>query len=941
MPVTVVCPACSATLPNVPDHLLGKSIKCTACREPVKVVPAAETPVRKAVSLPPLAPPPPSAAATPVSSVKVARTIPAVVAPPPPAEAEAIDVDVIEDDDADDEVIDVEVMADEPPPPTPPKRVMVTKSPPQVPARRPVEEDDEPAPAPRSKRRPVEDADQEDRPKPKRKPVAAGDADDRPAKKPAARKGADAGDDDAPRSKARRGEEDEEYRPKKKKSALPLVLGLLVGLVVIGGGAVAVVLLTKQPEAAQGTTGPVWVPPPNVTPPTDTPKPTEPAPPPTTPATRPAPTETRPTTPPATTPKPPATTPKLPDPPVQPVNRDRISDEALAKLKSGTVYIEVDDGMGGGGTGSGWFGGEPGLIVTNAHVLGMLYPGAKEPAKITVFTESGVKGQQKQYEGQKVKVLAVDREMDLGILQIINESDLPAPLPTRPAAKMRELDKLVCLGFPGGRRLAERNRSTDPPNVTVTSSAISAFRTADGGNLNAVQIQGGVVHGNSGGPVCDLDGNVIGVAVRVDIDHRGQMTNIAYAVPVEYVGGLLAGRAAEAVIGQGYVRGDRVVYPVAVRCADAMGRLKSVGVGVWVGEKGKLRPAGDTHTEAGGDIGYREVPLVYDKAKKVATGEIDYPRDTDGRVYWAQAFYANSLTTKRYLAGNPLPVGDTPVERVIADLTPRFPVGTESTLTVTHRLTVNERQEKGGGETFARWTMSQTLKASEQVEKSKAAAAHAQLDLVMTGDDAKLEYQLPGEPPALPKDLHDAKEAITKWGGLVAVARDGRAGGSTVTQLGLPPALDGAKKDTATRLAQQWAATATESLVRLPGKKVNAGDTWTDSLTHTFKLRPELLLADARGAVVGTVKEEVTYTYLGRRDRAGRGEVVLKVDGLLRPVGSDSTTCGSVDGRLVVDEKTGVVLSAEVKREFDLEGKAGGTTVRATGSEVVKVSREK
>jgi hypothetical protein len=419
------------------------------------------------------------------------------------------------------------------------------------------------------------------------------------------------------------------------------------------------------------------------------------------------------------------------------------------------------------------------------------------------------------------------------------------------------------------------------------------------------------------------------------------MTNIAYAVPVEYVGGLLAGRAAEAVIGQGYVSGDRVVYPVSVRCADAMGRLRGVGVGVWIGEKGKPRPAGDTHAEAGGDVGFREVPLVYDKVKKVATGEIDFPKDTDGRVYWAQAFYSNALTPKRFLAGTTLPTDDMPVERVFADLTPKFPVGSESTLSVSHALTVNERQEKGGVETFARWTMAQTLKAKELIERGKTPVAPVQLDLVMTADDAKLEYQLPGDSPALPKDLHDAKEAISKWGGLVSVGRDGRATGNTVAQLGLPPNLDAGKKETATRLAQQWAATVTESLVKLPNKKVAAGDTWTDSQTHTFKLRPELLLADAKGVAVGVVKEEVTYTYLGRRDRAGRGEVVVKVEGVLRPVGSDATTCGSVDGRLVIEEKTGVVLSSRVKREFDLEGKGGVTTVRATGTEVVTVSRGK
>lgn len=932
MPVTVICPACATTLPGVPDTLVGKTIKCTACHEPVKVIASASTP--KAAPLPPLAPPPPPS--------RMARAVPVAPAPVP----EVIDVEVIEDEPTlaaeVEEAVDVDVIDDDPTP-APVKQSATTRPTPPVAARRPrdIEEDDAPTPAPTRRAMAAEEPDEA----PKRKVVTARRAEEEPRAK--SRTAAD----DAPKGKNRRDEG--EYQPK-KKSALPLILGVLAGLVVIGGGgAAAVVMLMKSPESAQATNTTPQEPPPTVA---------GPVVPPTTPATKPQPPEDPPK--PVDPPKPPMDPVKPVDPPVKPVdppvkpvdppvkpvdppkppaNRDRIASEALAALKRSTVYIEVEDLDGGGGSGSGWFGGEPGLIITNAHVLGMIYPGAKEPAKITVFTDAGNKGKQKQYEGQKVKILAVDRDMDLAVLQIINEPDLPPPLPLRPASQTQELDKLVCLGFPGGRRLSDRNRSTEPPSITVTESSISAFRNDDGGNLYSVQIQGGVVHGNSGGPVCDLDGKVIGVAVRVDIDQRGQMTNIAYAVPSEYVTGLLAGRATEGIIGQGYIKGDRVVYPVSVRCADAMNRLKGVGVGMWIGEQGASRPTGDAHKEAKGDVGYREIPLTYDKVKKVATGEIDFPKDADGRIYWAQAFYSNTMTAKRYLAGTPIPPGELPVERKPADLTPRYPVGSEFTLTIAHQLKVSEKLEKNGVESFGRFTVGQELKLKELVEKSKTPTAHAQLDLMMAGDVAKMEVGLSGDRSGLPKELLDAQESITKWSGLLSVARDGRAAGSTVSQLGIAGSADAAKRELANRLSQQWASTVGEAVIKLPGKSVNAGDTWTDSPLHKFKLRPELLLGDPKGgtAVIGTVKEDLTYTYLGRRDRAGRGEAVIKVEGVLRPIGSDTTTCGSVEGRVVVDERTGMVLDARITREFDLEGKNKDLEIRATGRETVKVVRDK
>ncbi|MCU0704757.1 MAG: serine protease [Fimbriiglobus sp.] len=532
--------------------------------------------------------------------------------------------------------------------------------------------------------------------------------------------------------------------------------------------------------------------------------------------------------------------------------------------------------------------------------------------------------------------------MDLAILQIVNEADLPPPLPIRPANELVELDKLVCLGFPGGRRLADRNRSTLPPRITVTESNVSALRNDDGGNLYSVQMQGGVVHGNSGGPVCDTDGNVIGVAVRVDIDHRGERTNIAFAVPSEYVVGLLAGRAAEGVIGQGYLKGDRVVYPITVRCADPLNKLKGIGVGVWVGEKGTgPRPPGDAHKEEKGDVGYREIPLAYDRTRKVATGEIDFPRDTDGRAYWVRPFYTNTLMPKRYLAGTPLPAEESPVERTPVDLSARLSAGAEFSLTIDHVVKATQKRDGDGGEVIVPVTLRQQLKLRERVERPRKATDHALLEHVMKNDAAKIEVSVGGEKPTMTKELLDAKDTLSQYVGLVAVGRDGKTSGVTVVQGGQSSATDPIKKDIVNRLAQQWAATAGESTLKLPGKSVNVGDTWTDTLSHRIKLAPELLVTAPKDAVIGTMKEEVTYTYLGRRDRAGRGEAVIRVEGVLHPIGSDTLTCGNVEGRAVIDERTGLVLEIALRREFDLEVKLNSVMVRASGTEVVKVLREK
>ena len=48
--------------------------------------------------------------------------------------------------------------------------------------------------------------------------------------------------------------------------------------------------------------------------------------------------------------------------------------EVVKKVKHSTVYLRVELPDGDVAQGSGFFGGEPGIVVTNAHVLGMLGP---------------------------------------------------------------------------------------------------------------------------------------------------------------------------------------------------------------------------------------------------------------------------------------------------------------------------------------------------------------------------------------------------------------------------------------------------------------------------------------------------------------------------------------------------------------------------------------
>ena len=86
------------------------------------------------------------------------------------------------------------------------------------------------------------------------------------------------------------------------------------------------------------------------------------------------------------------------------------------------------------------------------------------------------------------------------------------------------------LGFPFGRTLNIGRDTLDSvvPEITTTVGTISALRTSDSGERRFLQIDANVNPGNSGGPVINKDGFVVGV-MRARLKDA---TSIAFAIPI-------------------------------------------------------------------------------------------------------------------------------------------------------------------------------------------------------------------------------------------------------------------------------------------------------------------------------------------------------------------------------------------------------------------------
>ncbi|WP_246710127.1 Do family serine endopeptidase [Martelella soudanensis] len=259
-------------------------------------------------------------------------------------------------------------------------------------------------------------------------------------------------------------------------------------------------------------------------------------------------------------------------------------------------FFDGEDGLGNrpvSSLGSGFIIDPSGIIVTNNHVI-------ENADTISVTLASG--------ETLDATLLGIDDKTDLAVLKVEPETPLPA-VKFGDSRNVRIGEWVVAIGNPFGL------------GGSVTLGIVSARgRELDGPYDNFIQTDAAINKGNSGGPLFNMDGAVIGINTAI-LSPSGGSIGIGFAVPSE-----LAENIVDQIVEFGRTRRGWIgvrVLEVSDDLAASLGADDPSGVAV-----GSIIEGGPSD---GGPLEEGDIILSFDGH------EIDSPRDlprfvAEGRI---------------------------------------------------------------------------------------------------------------------------------------------------------------------------------------------------------------------------------------------------------------------------------------------------------------------
>ena len=194
-----------------------------------------------------------------------------------------------------------------------------------------------------------------------------------------------------------------------------------------------------------------------------------------------------------------------------------------AERSAGVVTIFSVFGSGGSTTasqGSGFVVSPDGVILTNSHVITTAGEGdaTARPAD-SVYVEF------RDRDRVAARIVGWDVFDDVGVIRVDPKAHVVAPLPLGDSSLVVVGEPVAAIGSPFGNE-----NSLAVGVVSATERSIESL-TSQYNLVDAIQVDAPINHGNSGGPLFDARGRVIGINAQIRSD-SGNAEGVGFAVPI-------------------------------------------------------------------------------------------------------------------------------------------------------------------------------------------------------------------------------------------------------------------------------------------------------------------------------------------------------------------------------------------------------------------------
>lgn len=199
-------------------------------------------------------------------------------------------------------------------------------------------------------------------------------------------------------------------------------------------------------------------------------------------------------------------------------------------------YLQLTDGQSAGAMGTGFAVGKTGepveYIVTNGHVVELGYMGPKvyqgqtASAGVQVYFSAA----ENDYVAAEVVYYSPSDEKDIAIIRLPSKTDKRTAIAIKDADAVTIGDTAYALGYPGVASSSQQFNTYDENDITLTKGIISKRTKPAWSNYDAFQMDVYINHGNSGGPLVDEHGFLIGINSSGAVDEQGKSEGVNFAI---------------------------------------------------------------------------------------------------------------------------------------------------------------------------------------------------------------------------------------------------------------------------------------------------------------------------------------------------------------------------------------------------------------------------